>query len=157
MGKFSDFYVVPEGEAGAAARSMGGSKRWPHYHIKRVDVFQVATLCDLLRGAAGEDTWRQFGQYVESDAADDTSDGECEEDYAGPLFLVATFPADFVRRLAALGGADRDAVAARWQAHPEFFWSRKPGVAAEVVGELCRLAALAIQRQEVVILAESGE
>ncbi|AWM36844.1 hypothetical protein GobsT_52900 [Gemmata obscuriglobus] len=157
MGKFADFYVVPPAEAGAAARSMGGSERWPHYHINRVDVFQVATLYDLLRGVAGESTWQQFEQQVEADSADEESAELVDDEDGGLLFLVSTFPPDFVERLAEMSVADRSSIAAQWQAHPEFFWSRNAEVAAEVVGELCRLAVLARQRQEVVILAESGE
>jgi hypothetical protein len=98
MGKFADFYVVPPADAGPAARSMGGSDRWPHYHIKRVDVFQVATLYDLLRGVAGEDTWRLFGQRLEADLTDEAWGESGADDYSGPLFLVANFPADFVTR-----------------------------------------------------------
>ncbi|VTR96259.1 unnamed protein product [Gemmata massiliana] len=156
MGKFCDFYVVPPVEAGPAARSMGGSERWPHYHIKRVDVFQVAVLYDLLRGVAGESTWKLFEQHVEPDLAGEVGE-TADDDYDGPLFLVSTFPVGFTGGLAGLSEAERSTLAERWQVHPEFFWSRKPGVAAEVVGELCRLAALAVQRQGGVILAESGE
>ncbi len=157
MGKFCDFYVVPHVEAGSAARSMGWSKQWPHYHIKRVDVFQVAALYELLRGVAGESTWKLFEQRVEPDLADEVVGETADDDYDGPLFLVATFPTGFTEGLAGLSEADRSTLAERWQVHPEFFWSRKTGMAAKVVGELCRLAALAVQRQEIVILAESGE
>lgn len=156
MGKFCDFYVVFPTEAGRAARSAGGSGRWPYYAAKRVDLPQVATLYDLLRGAAGNDTWREFEQRVEADAGGEESP-EADEDDAGPVFLIAIFPADLTERLAGLGEPERGSLAERWQGHAGFFWSRKAGAAAEIVGELCRFASLALERREVVILVESGE
>lgn len=170
MGKFADFYVVPTAEINLAARSNGHPGRWPHYTIKRLDVYQVANLRDLLRGEESEHPSEAFEPRLEwdppeaselSDSDGDLTDAEMETQSEVeldnlPSWFVSTFPADFVALLAALGDADRAALAERWQKHPDFFWSRCPGTAAEVVGELCRLATIAVQRRELLILAESG-
>ncbi len=149
MGKFADFYAVAPAEAGRAARSMGGSKRWPHYSIKFLDVFQLAKLYDLLRGQSGTETWKEFRQDVEAD-------GDDEEDMDGPMFMITTLPDPMLALLAGLDELGRQA-AERWQAEPEFFWRDKPGTAAAVLLELCRLARTASERGESVVLVESGD
>ncbi len=149
MGKFADFYVVTPAQAGRAARSMGGSKQWPHYAIKHVDMFQLAKLYDLLRSVPGTETWKEFQQDFEADGED--------EDLDGGGFMITFLPDSMVVLLAGLNDTGLQEISERWQTDKEFFWRDNAGTAHSVLSELCPLARTASVRGESVILVESGD
>jgi hypothetical protein len=152
MGKFADFYVVPPQEVERAAQSQGRSKSWPHYTIKRVDVFQVADLFDILRGGPRADSWQEFRQEISMLP----TESEDEVEAAEGADLISQFPASMVGLLARLDEKQYRDVAAVWQASPDFFRQSQAGAADEILAALCALAKQAVALGQTIILVESG-